>query len=244
MACRRPTAGALAATMLALGVSQSQAWAVGPALPARAQPPARPAPARRAGFCGAPDGGLRLAAGASAGIAALVLCRAKRQLSWYVKQRQNAEYAKRNPPPLLTKRELRKRVTKVKLLRRSDVWATEFFCYVDPREEKYQFSVQEVKQIQENPEFVPEEREREALGIPMPPIRMTESALNKMRGERVKVQESARKGAAQEEGDEGKKKRKEKKTVDLSGIDADFISWKGIELSKKQQARMAQKKKR
>merc|ERR1740123_2719471 len=180
-------------------------------------------------------------------LASLIACRAKRQRTWYIKQRKNAAYLARNPPPLLTKRELRKRVTKVKLMRRDDVWSTEFFCFVDPRDDRYQWSVADVKQLMENPDYKPDERVREAAGIPMPPIRMMSKALDDMRGERLQM--SSRTAKKEEDapsegkakGQREKKVKKSSSTVDLSSVDQDFLSWKGIQLSKKQKAQFAAK---
>jgi len=186
----------------------------------------------------APSTGLT-AGTAALGLASIVACRAKRQLSWYKKQRQNAEYQKRNPPPLLTKRELRKRVTKVKLMRRQDLWTTEFWLYIDPRDEKYQFSVQETKRWMESPDYVDEARLRDSLGIPQSPISYTALAMQKIRGERLAA---SGRGAPAETSEQTKKQ--EKKGIDLSNIDTEFLNFKGIQLTKKQKAQAAARKKR
>lgn len=166
--------------------------------------------------------------------ASSVAMRGKRMKTWNVKQIKNAFYAKRNPKPVMPQRELKKRVTKVKLMRRIDEWATEFYVYHDPRDEQYQWSVPDVKRIFENPDFVDDDRLRESLGVPLAPIRMYATALEKMRGERL--QASARTATELDD----KEQKKLDKGVDLSTVDDEFLAFKGIELSKKEKAKRAQ----
>lgn len=128
-------------------------------------------------------------------------------------------------------------------MRRDDVWATEFWIRVDPRDERYQWPVEEVKRIMELPKYQPIERVREAMGVPMPPISLMKSALEKMRNERAQASgRVAAKSTSTDDTQAGAKK--EKKTIDLSSIDSEFLAYKGIQLTKKQKAAAASKKSR
>jgi len=162
-----------------------------------------------------------------------VALRGKRMKTWDVKQLKNHFYALRNPKPVLPKRELRKRVTKVKLMRREDEWVTEVFMHYDPRDKEWQMPIKDVKRMMETPDFQLEDRVRESLGVPLAPIRLYQNALEEMRGERR--QASAR--TADQKTDQEKKKMD--KGIDLSNIDEEFLNFKGIELSKKDKAKKA-----
>merc|ERR1719188_2501384 len=121
-----------------------------------------------------------------------------------MKQQQTKLFNERNPPPLLKKKELTKRVVKVLLERREDVWATEFPIYVDPRDDRYQAPLDRIRQSLNTPGLLSMETIRDSLGIPMPPIRMVEKALAEMRGT---VRSTTRKEPEQTEEDTKGKKR-------------------------------------
>merc|ERR1712187_56271 len=144
----------------------------------------------------------------------------------------------------------------ISLIRREDVWATEFPIYVDPRDERYQQSVEDTQRQLSQPGFKSQDKIREELGIPLPPFRMCELALAQMRGTAPTT--VAEKPADDEEGEEGeetdkkttpdwvkarmeykkslKEKEKEEKGVDLGSITDEFMSMKGIKLSRKAEA--------
>jgi len=172
----------------------------------------------------------------AARLATSVIMHAKKHDTWKAKQWRNADYLRRNPPPLLTKRELRKRVTKVKLMRREDEWACEFPLYIDPRDKKYQWSVEKVKQMQNIPEFKSMERIREEAGCAMPPFRMCDAALQEMRVRGSKA------GTAEEEKpvSAARGKRQQSRGIDLSNINMEFARFKGLKLTKKQEMRLQQ----
>uniref|UniRef100_A0A7S4RH22 Uncharacterized protein n=1 Tax=Alexandrium monilatum TaxID=311494 RepID=A0A7S4RH22_9DINO len=166
----------------------------------------------------------------------------KRRRTWNEKQIKNYWYAKRNPKPVMPNRELMKRKTKVDLMRRIDLWSTEFYVYTDPRDARYQWSLADVKRMQENPENEDEDRLRERMGVPLAPIRMYANALEEMRGERLGL--SKRGAAAADAASETteKEQKRPERGVDLSNIDDEFLAFKGIELSKKQKAQRAANK--
>jgi len=186
-------------------------------------------------------------AGAAAALAALVaLSRvggaqtrrfAKVRGTWKEKQRRNAEYLSRHPPPLMKKRALTYKIMYARLIRREDEEFCEWASWIDPREPEYQWSVEKVRTMNENPENVTMERQRALIGIPMPPIRLTETALKQMRGGAGGAPSSKRNedvgGNLPERGEDAPKGN-----VDLSTVELDFIKFKGFEVSKKVLARL------
>jgi len=182
-------------------------------------------------------------AGAAAALAALALGAAHTKLyakvrgTWKEKQRRNAEYLSRHPPPLMKKRALTFKIMYARLNRREDEEFCEWASWIDPREPEYQWSVEKVRTMMENPENVPMERTRAAIGIPMPPIRLTETALKQMRGGSGGGTQAKRNedvgGNLPGRGDEAPKGN-----VDLSSVELDFIKFKGFEVSKKVLARL------
>lgn len=198
-------------------------------------------------------------------LASRTVCRARRQRTWNRKQVINAAYAARCPRPALKSKELKQRLEKIAIIRRDDVWATEFPIYVDPRDERYQQSVEETQRQFSQPGFKSQDKIREELGIPLPPFRMCEMALAKMRGQAPTVTVEKPPEEEAEEGEEEavvkgkklpawiqarmerKKQLKEEEAqkigVDLSNIDDEFMNLKGIKLSRKAEAaRQARRK--
>lgn len=186
-------------------------------------------------------------AGAAAALAALVVVArvgdaktkrfAKVRGTWKEKQRRNAEYLSRHPPPLMKKRALTFKIMYARLIRREDEEFCEWASWIDPREPEYQWSVEKVRTMNENPENVTMERQRALIGIPMPPIRLTETALKQMRGGAGGAPSSKRNedvgGNLPERGEDAPKGN-----VDLSTVELDFIKFKGFEVSKKVLARL------
>lgn len=200
----------------------------------------KPAAGAFAGSSASPLFSLATSAAVAAG---LTVMQAKRKRTWEQKQKRNELFLQRHPPPLLTKRELRKRTTKVNLMVREDVWATEFPIYIDPRDEKYQWSLMETKGMMERPDYEDVAQIRAKMGIAMPPYTMTDVGATKLR-ESMSARTSAGKdaqGAETEEVDK-KGKKKDNKGVDLGDIDSKFMQFKGIKLTKKQQAQFSRRK--
>jgi len=163
------------------------------------------------------------------------------------KNYRNANRLRRHPSPLLTEKELRKRTFKVQLLRRKDIAACEDAWNYDPREAKYQMDVQEVKRIVETPGYVSVEQEREALGAPMPPFSLMDDALSLIRQERLTGSRREKQPKQEGEGGDDAKARPAQKGkkgvrttggVDLSTMDMDFVDFKGIQMTKKELARL------
>merc|ERR1712187_942414 len=92
------------------------------------------------------------------------------------------------------------RLEKIAIIRRDDVWATEFPIYVDPRDERYQQSVEETQRQFSQPGFKSQDKIREELGIPLPPFRMCEMALAKMRGQAPTMEKPPEGEEGEEEG--------------------------------------------
>lgn len=146
---------------------------------------------------------------------------------------RNELYLKRNPPPVLKGKEIRRRRLKAQLMRRSDEDFCEWCVYVDPRDDRYQMKTPVVKAIIEDPEYQPLERKRKDIGIPMPPIYMMEKALKEIAGERrTKVESSMKTVDGGGEAASGGRRKKAVK-VDLAELDSDFASYKGLKLPKK-----------
>lgn len=181
----------------------------------------------------------------------LVACGGHRRDSWVEKQKSNAEYLKRNPPPALTPRELRKRTTKILLFRRQDEEMCERHIFIDPRTDKYQWSVDRYRiWLDQQATMVDDIKKkkltsREDVGMPPPAICLYEKAMRELRSSSGMTKKEEAK-PAEEETD--KKKKKEKaKPVDLTNIDSEFMAYKGLTMTKKQKAALAaraQKKKR
>jgi len=156
---------------------------------------------------------------------------------------RNADRVRRHPPPLLTLKELRKRLLRVQLMRRKDIEACEDAWNYDPRTEDFQMSVADVKKMMETPGYISIEQEREGLGAPMPPFTLMDDAMQVIRGERMggikREQPGKKDGKPSEAGSgTGKKPSKGRDAVDLSNIDMDFVNFKGIQMTKKELARM------
>lgn len=202
--------------------------------------PAVFAPAARAGAIGQTQGSLGLFIASLVTIASGV---ALGPMKWrktdkkLEKKRANAERLRRFPPPLLSLKEKRKRLDKVMKLRRQDMMACEAAWNYDPRDEKWQLGVVDVKRIVETPGYVSVSAEREALGVPMPPFTLMDNAMAIIRGERMGGVKSAK---GQEEGSETTtaKRAPRGKSVDLSQINLDFVGFKGIQMTKKNMARL------
>lgn len=186
----------------------------------------------------------------------LVACRMKKRDSWKEAQIKNALYLLRNPVPKLTPRALRKRLTKVELFRRQDMEDCEKFLFIDPREDKYQWSVEKTrifldqKATEVNEIKTKKLTSREKLNLPPPAICLYTKAT-----ERIKTASLAdlQKDAADKqktetkevdgEGGKGKKGKAVVKpkaaTVDLTNVDSEFMAFKGLVQSKKQRAAAA-----
>jgi len=211
-----------------------------------ASPAAVPASSRDVGI-GSTQGGLGIfmaslamvASGVALGPVGYRKINTKRAKNW-----RNADRVRRHPPPLLTLKELRKRLLRVQLLRRKDISATEEAWNYDPRTEDFQMSVADVKRMMETPGYISIEQEREGLGAPMPPFTLMDDAMQIIRGERmggIKREQPGKK----DEGDSSKAKGKGtgktppgKDGIDLSNIDMDFVNFKGIQMTKKELARL------
>lgn len=165
----------------------------------------------------------------------------KKAMRW-----RNADRLRRFPPPMLTLKELRKRTTKVQMLRRQDISACENAWNYDPRDDKHQMSVMDVKRMMETPGYISVEMEREALGAPMPPFTLMDNAMTVIRSERMGGVKRDQPGAGagggtdgdKPAGGKGKTTRKKQTGVDLSTIDMDFVNFKGIQMTKKELARL------
>merc|ERR1712107_70187 len=83
------------------------------------------------------------------------------------------------------------------------------------------------------------------LGAPMPPFTLMDDAMQIIRGERMggikrdqdKKEKEAESSAASSKGKKGKKGPVQD-GVDLSNIDMDFVNFKGIQMTKKELARL------
>merc|ERR1712079_712319 len=194
----------------------------------------------------------RCIAGRSDGVSldrsdSLVACHAKRVKSKKIKLNQGKEYAKFHKQELLTKKELRMRTTKLRLLRRADIRETERWLHENPNGPKHQWSVLQTRQYMEANQVDTDERIREQLGIPLPPIRFMRDALNQMRQERLQAGSTGRKAveAKEDKAAEGKPKvAKRAKSIDLTDINSEFMSYRGIAISKKKAQQTAMRKKR
>lgn len=174
-----------------------------------------------------------LAALAAVGRAVLTRREAKVRGTWKEKQRKNLEYKKRHPAPLLRSRILRKQIIRCKLMRRDDASFIEWAGFLDPREKQYQMSVEKTRAYLENPETVTMEQTRAKYGIPMPPFTLMDDAMKEMRGGAGANQPRDLSSYLPNRG-----KEKPKGQIDLSSVELDFVRFKGIELSKKQLAKL------
>ncbi|CAE8611315.1 unnamed protein product [Polarella glacialis] len=194
-----------------------------------------------------------------------VVRHARRQRTWATKQRQNADYLKRNPPPGMTKSELTRRLLKIDIFRRKDLAATEFFLFNDPRDDKFQWSVVKTKNyMDEQATLVDDIKKRklttrEQLGLGLPPTDLKLNAMMKMRGtsagQAIKTEMDANKRKQAASGEVqtvqldadvvaamAAKKGAPKggsRGPDLSNVDSEFMAFKGLAMTKKQKAAMA-----
>jgi len=262
MATRRrmavPAVLATAAVVGAVGTARSFAVAPGGMLrgsgsvqhtlgqgPSEASPVAVPAASTGVGI-GSTQGALSIfmaslavvASGVALGPVGYRKINTKRAKNW-----RNADRVRRHPPPLLTLKELRKRLLRVQLLRRKDIAATEEAWNYDPRTEDFQMSVADVKRMMETPGYISIEQEREGLGAPMPPFTLMDDAMQVIRGERMGGIKREQPGKKDDKSDADSKKGKMKakgpsEGIDLSNIDMDFVNFKGIQMTKKELARL------
>lgn len=191
-----------------------------------------------------------------------IVCRAKRHLTWYHKQWQNQEYLSRHPRPSLKKTELGRRLLKIKLFRREDEYWNEFFVYNDPRDDRWQWSVAQVRQYLDEQATTTDDikrlklTSREDVGLPLAPTdqklramqRITVSGMKAAERSEQMGQVVAEKKAevAEEKADPKKVVRKskaqkdaEEKGPDLSNIDSEFMAYKGLVMTKRQKAAAA-----
>lgn len=159
----------------------------------------------------------------------------------------------------MTKSALDRRLLKIKLFRRKDIYDSEMFLYNDPRSEKFQWSIDKTRQwLDEQATLVDDIKKkkltrREDLGLPLSPVDLKQRAMQKMRGSspamaakaeaesQAKLQ--AQQGAAGErpgvKKPVGPKPGAQERPVDLSEIDSEFMAYKGLQMSKKQKAALA-----
>jgi predicted ribonuclease toxin of YeeF-YezG toxin-antitoxin module len=191
-----------------------------------------------------------------------VVCRAKRHLTWYHKQWQNQEYLARHPRPALKKTELERRLLKIKLFRRQDEYWNEFFVYNDPRDDRWQWSVAQVRQyLDEQATSVDDIKRlkltsREDVGLPLAPTDQKLRAMQRITVSGMKAAEKSeqlgqavteKKVEEEEKADDKKKltrkskaqKDAEEKGPDLTNIDSEFMAYKGLVMTKRQKAAAA-----
>jgi len=178
-----------------------------------------------------------------------VACHARRIKSKAIKLNQGKIYLKFHKRELLTKKELRMRTTKVRLLRRADEMETERWLHDNPNSPKHQWSVVKTRQYMDANQVDTDERIREQYGIPLPPIRFMRDALNQMRQERLKAgsrtqQTRAPQDKAESDGKKEVAKAARPKSIDLTDINSEFMSYRGIAISKKKAQETAMRKKR
>eukprot|EP00931_Biecheleriopsis_adriatica_P039709 TRINITY_DN2269_c0_g1_i1.p1 TRINITY_DN2269_c0_g1~~TRINITY_DN2269_c0_g1_i1.p1 ORF type:complete len:268 (-),score=78.67 TRINITY_DN2269_c0_g1_i1:101-904(-) len=179
----------------------------------------------------------------------LVARQAKKKLTWPLKWKMNTEYRKRNPRPAMTKSDLFWRLLKVRLFRRQDEFQAEKFIFNDPRDDKYQWGIDKVRQYLDeqatlqDPIKTKKLTSREDLGLPPPPTDLKLKALGKMRGGNFAAARKSEKQAEEEKKAEkqppGKKAARRDEGPDLTMVDAEFMDYKGLVMTKKQKASMA-----
>ncbi|CAJ1336506.1 unnamed protein product [Effrenium voratum] len=171
---------------------------------------------------------------------------AKKRLTWTVKQRQNAEYKARHPPPAMTNKERKRRLLKIDLFRREDLMLTEKYLYNDPRDARWQWDIDKTRQYMDEQATLVDDikrkklTSREDLNLPLPPTDLKLTALAKI----------SRSSAAQASKEQAKKKESEEKKPkvvkgqkfedpDLTDVDIDFMNYKGLVMSRRQKAQYA-----
>merc|ERR1719215_2347044 len=175
-----------------------------------------------------------------------------RQRCIQIKMRRKLRLGERKTMVVLTSKQLRLRTTKVKLLRRADIMETERWLHEDPNTPKHQWSVVKTRQYMEANQVETDERIREQFGIPLPPIRFMRDALNSMRMERLSKGGASKGQVKQEQQDGDDKEDKPAKAkspraggkIDLSDINTEFMTYRGIAVSKKKQQQAQMRKKR
>mmetsp|Transcript_139806 Transcript_139806/g.447107 ORF Transcript_139806/g.447107 Transcript_139806/m.447107 type:complete len:255 (-) Transcript_139806:181-945(-) len=199
-----------------------------------------PAPAPTNARASAPSFASAVGAAAAAA-AAVIICRLERKHPWFDKRWANYDAKRFQPMTELTPKVIQKRVLKVRKMIRSDMMMCNVSLFEDPRSEEWQLPTSVVKGLYETPDFVPVDKQREAAGAPMPPFTMGDKALREMRGEKTAQSRPNDEKLGGGE-DAVKSKKKAESTVDLGTIDLDFIEYKGIKMTKKEMARLVNRK--
>jgi len=160
----------------------------------------------------------------------------RKRKTWDQMRARWRRWAKLNPKPALPYRKIMKLKSWLDIKRRDDTWVCEFFNRVDPRDPKYQLPVEDLSKVVVLPGAWTETRRREELGLPPEPISLLAEA------NKAKAAASGR-GATTTQTKEKKEEKRVPKggAVDISDVDTDFMSMKGIVLSRKQLAQRAQR---
>ncbi|CAK9093311.1 unnamed protein product [Durusdinium trenchii] len=174
---------------------------------------------------------------------------ARKKETWPVKQRQNAEYLARHPPPAMTNKERKRRLLKVKLFRRQDLMECERYIFNDPREDRWQWGLDKTRQyLDEQATLVDEVKNkkltsREDLSLPLPPTDLKINAMKRMQGTSADM---ASKEERKKKDEEAKKKSKDEqpKEQNLEEVDIEFMNYKGLVMTRKQKAQYAQRAQR
>lgn len=190
-----------------------------------------------------------LMAAATVGFAAAVAARTTSIVAMFARSPNTKHAAKwkrfdkmrRRPEPSLHPLELAARVKNVMSCKRKDTFEVEMAAYLDPRDEIMQRSVRDVKLMMETPGFTMPDQQREQQSVPPAPFSEYDSALMVIRGQMGRPGQKA--PEQQQDQDDGKKKKrkggkKKTSTVDLTDIDTTFVDFRGIQMTKKERARL------
>ncbi|CAE7350220.1 unnamed protein product [Symbiodinium natans] len=176
-----------------------------------------------------------------------VAMEAKRQRTWPIKFRQNAEYLARHPPPAMTEKKRKRRLLYINLFRRQDEMLCEKYIFNDPRDDRWQWDVDKTRQFLDEEKTMVDDikkkklTSRDDLGLPLPPTDLKIKAI-------AKIQRSTAAQASKQEADkankeEGKPRAKKKsqmnQEVDLGNVDVEFMNYKGLVMTRKQKAAFA-----
>lgn len=163
------------------------------------------------------------------------------------KMRWRDEKKLRYKDELLKPKDIEKRSRVAAIFRRNDIQLCESFWLIDPRDERYQKNLEETRgymdreingktDIQKRKDIT-----REMLGYPPPPVSVYERSMAQLRSNTASSKGIVQETAAPAEKDKKDKKGEGEKLPDFSTIELEYMAYKGMQLTRKQQAQFAAK---
>lgn len=161
--------------------------------------------------------------------------------SFYKKKKWTVLKRRQFPEPALKNSDIKKRSRYAQLFRRNDIQLCETFWLVDPRDDRYQKSLEETRGYMDreaNGKTDLAKRKyvtRDQLGLPAPPISVYQKSMAILKG--MVASNKVDTGTPVEEKQVGKKKVE--LLPDFANIELDYLAFKGMQLTRKQAAKFA-----